>query len=411
MQNYNRATKYLEKGNNEKALQFYKRQLKEREFKECYLNMGNAHRNLGNDAEAIKCYIKANASDTPFSNGTFGSYDHALGNLGLLEYTYGNDDSAIAYYITALEKNPLHYDSIWNYASALLRKHCSLEDVDAASAWKMYDYRFKRANPVKVDKSIPTWDGISSGKSIVVLAEQGFGDKLMFGRYIHRLKEYFEEIWVQCPTALEDIFSEYLTCQAPPSVERSIPICSLASIFSTSKDNWLAGKFGTRKFAGDRPKIGIEWTGSATHSNNKYRSVMPSYFLSLTEFGDLYSIRPEAEPVRGVIALNASSWKESAEIVNGLDLIISVDTSIVHLAGSLGKECWMLQPLKETDFRWGNSAMGENNIWYDSVKVIRNHGNWSNVFAEVRARLELRRLEDWKRRMQAMIGDMHAAGV
>ena len=411
MQNYNRATKYLEKGNNEKALQFFKRQLKEHGFKECYLNMGNAYRNLGNDTEALKCYIKANASDTPFSDNTFGTYDHALGNLGLLEYMYGNDDAAIAYYTAALEKNPLHFDSIWNYASALLRKHCSLEEVDVASAWKMYEYRFKRVNATRIDKSIARWDGISEGKSIVVLAEQGMGDKLMFGRYIHCLRDYFAEIWVQCPSDMSEIFSEYNTCQKVPDVEYSIPICSLAGIFGTSDDAWLVGKFGTRKFAGDRLKIGIEWAGSETHANNKYRSIPPSSFLSLLEFGDLYSIRPEAEPIRGVIALNADSWAESARIVNGLDLIISVDTSIVHLAGSLGRECWMLQPSKETDFRWGNNSMGESNVWYDSVKVIRNHNNWANVFAEVRARLELRRLEAWKDRMQTMIGHLNVISV
>lgn len=407
MQNYNRATKYLEKGNPEKALQFYKRQLKDYGFKECYLNMGNSYRLLGNDPEAIKCYLKASALDTPFSDNTFGAYDNALGNLGLLEYTYGNDDAAIAYYTAALEKNPLHFDSIWNYANALLRKHCSLEDVDSVAAWKSYEYRFKRTNATRVDRSIRTWNGITSGKSIVVLAEQGMGDKLMFGRYIHCLRDYFAEIWVQCPVDMEAVFSEYLVCQEIPDVECSIPICSLAGIFGTVQDAWLRDKFGARKFAGDRLKIGIEWAGSDTHSNNKYRSVPSSSFLDLLEFGDLYSIRPGAESVRGVTALNSSSWAESAEIVNGLDLIISVDTSIVHLAGSLGRECWMLQPLKETDFRWGNNSMGEKNIWYDSVRVIRNHGSWANVFAEVRARLELMRLEAWKR----MIGVMHAVSV
>jgi hypothetical protein len=210
---------------------------------------------------------------------------------------------------------------------------------------------------------------------------------------------------------METIFSEYNTCQEVPDAECSVPICSLAGIFGSSDDAWLVGMFSARKFAGDGLKIGIEWAGSDTHSNNKYRSVTSNYFQDLAEFGDLYSIRPEAEAVRGVIALNACSWAESAEIVNGLDLIISVDTSIVHLAGSLGKECWMLQPLKETDFRWGSNSMGEKNIWYDSVKVIRNHGNWSNVFAEVRARLELRRLEAWKDKMQSMIGDLNATSI
>ena len=408
MQNYNRATKYLENNNPEKALQFYKRQLKEYGFKECYLNMGNSYRLLGNDAEAIKCYIKANAHDTPFSDNTFGAYDNALGNLGLLQYTHGNDDAAIAYDTAALEKNPLHFDSIWNYASALLRKHCSLEDVDVASAWKMYEYRFKRPNATKIDNSVTRWDGVSHHKSVVVLAEQGMGDKLMFGRYIRGLENYFDDIWVQCPVEMESVFSEYNVCQDIPDVEVSVPICSLASIFSSARDDWLRGKFGARKFAGDKLKIGIEWAGSDTHSNNKYRSTLPVYFLDLLEFGDLYSIRPGANSVRGVTALNSSSWAESAQIVNGLDLIISVDTSIVHLAGSLGKECWMLQPLKETDFRWGNSTMGEKNIWYSSVKVIRNPGSWAAVFAEVRARLELRALELWKSRMQKMIGNMNA---
>jgi hypothetical protein len=413
MQNYNRATKYLQNGNPEKALQFFKRQLKEHDFKECYLNMGNAYRNSGNDAEAIKCYLKANAHETPFADNTFGVYDHALGNLGLLQYMHGNDDAAIAYYTAALEKNPMHFDSIWNYASALLRKHCSLEEVDAASAWKMYEYRFKRTNPTPIHNGIERWDGITCGKSIIVLAEQGMGDKFMFGRYIHCLRDYFDEVWVQCPLEMVEIFSDYKTCQENniPNVECSIPICSLASIFNSSDDAWLVGKFETRKFVSDKLKIGIEWAGSPTHANNKYRSVLPSSFLSLSEFGDLYSIRPGAESVRGVIALNADSWAESARIVNGLDLIISVDTSIVHLAGSLGRECWMLQPLKETDFRWGSNVMGEKNIWYDSVKVIRNHNNWSNVFAEVRARLELRKLEGWKDKMQSMIGNLNATSI
>lgn len=413
MQNYNRATKYLENQNPEKALQFYKRQLREYGFKECYLNMGNCYRLLGQDSEALKCYIKANASDTPFTDNTFGEYDNALGNLGLLQYMSGNDDAAIAYYTAALEKNPLHFDSIWNYSNALLRKHCSLETVDVASAWKMYEYRFKRSNATRIDQSIPRWDGVTSGKSIVVLAEQGLGDKFMFGRYIRGLEKYFDEVWVQCPVELETVFSEFRVCQdvQDSGAACSIPICSLASVFDYARDDWLRGKFPARKFAGSKLKIGIEWAGSSTHANNRYRSTLPVYFSDLVEFGDLYSIRPGAPSVRGVTALNSGSWSESAEIVNGLDLIISVDTSLVHLAGSLGKETWMLQPLKETDFRWGNNSMGEKNIWYDSVKVIRNPGSWAQVFGEVRTRLELRLLESWKSNMQTLVRGLNAAGV
>ena len=87
---FNRATKYVSKGNNLKALQFYKKEIAINEFKECYLNLGNMYRLLDNDKEAYRCYLKAADKDMPFSDNTFGSYALALGNLGLLEYTFGN---------------------------------------------------------------------------------------------------------------------------------------------------------------------------------------------------------------------------------------------------------------------------------------------------------------------------------
>jgi len=412
MQNFNRATKYLQNGNVEKALQFYKRQLKEHEFKELYLNMGNCYRLLGKDKDSYNSYLKSSDHSTPFADGTFGVYPHALSNLGLLEYTWGNDDAAIIQYTAALDKDPIHLDSIWNYSNAYLRKLCSLEEVDVEAAWKMYEYRFNRTTPTHVDRDIQRWDGVSKGKSIIVVAEQGFGDKIMFGRYIHCLREYFSEVWVQCPIEMKDIFSDYKTCQVSldSNAEVAVPYCSLASVFKNVRSDWLAGKFGTKKFTSGF-NIGIEWAGSATHSNNKYRSVLPTYFLDLAKYGNLYSIRPGAPAVRGVKALNSSSWAESAEIVNGLDLIISVDTSLVHLAGSLGKECWMLQPLKETDFRWGNNTMVEDNIWYPSVKVIRNPGSWPRVFERVCEKLDIMQLREYKNKMQGMIGDMNAFSI
>lgn len=408
MINYNRATKYLERKNYAKAIQFYKRQLKESEFKECYLNMGNSYRGMGDLNEALKCYLKANSAEVNFSNGDRGSYDFALGNLGLLEYMHGNDDAAIAFYTAALELNPLHFDSIWNYSSALLRKYCSNESVDVSSAWKMYEYRFKRSSPIQIDNTIPHWDGTSNGKSIIVLAEQGIGDKFMWGRYLYLLKQKFETVWVQCPEQMDCVFSSYNTCRlvSETDAEVSVPFCSLAMYFPNSRSTWLEKKFGARDF-GPGMHIGIEWAGSSTHANDANRSCLPVHFQQLAKYGKLYNMRPDATPVRGVISLNPSGWKETAEIVNGLDLIISVDTSVVHLAGSLGRPCWMLQPLLETDFRWGNDSMGESNIWYPTVSVIRNSGSWERTFAKVMAKLELNRLIDWRRHFEDKIGFMY----
>lgn len=395
LEHYTRATKYLEKGNVEKALQFYKKETAINEFKECYLNMGNAYRLLNKDKDAYRCYLNAADPSMPFSDNTFGPYALALGNLGLLEYTFGNDNAAIEFYLLALDIDPLHYDSIWNYSSALLRQWCSNEEVDIISAWKMYDFRFKRnVSRTTIDNTIPRWDGISRGRSIVVLAEQGLGDKFMWGRYVACLKEYFEEVWVQVPECMHTVFSEYKTCRVVENTgEVSIPLASLAARFEMVPGDWLRGKFGTREFDTSNLNIGIEWAGSSSHTNDRNRSCPVGYFSELAKYGTLYSLRADAPRVKGIEHLGCKSWAETAEAVNGLDLVISVDTSITHLCGSLGSECWVLQPLKETDFRWGNNSMGEKNIWYSSVKVIRNPNSWIKVLDEVKLRLELMKLQ------------------
>lgn len=395
---FNRATKYASKSNNLKALQFYKKELGINEFKECYLNLGNMYRLLDNDKEAYRCYLKAADNNMPFSDNTFGPYALALGNLGLLEYTFGNDVGAIDFYLMALDIDPLHYDTIWNYSSALLRQWCSREEVDLVSAWKMYDFRFKRKNArTIIDNTLPVWDGISSGRSIVVLAEQGYGDKFMWGRYIKCLREYFDEVWVQTPEVLVEVFNDFKTCftVAESNASVSIPFASLAAKFDMVEGDWLRGKFGVQEFSTDPYKlnIGIEWSGSSSHTNDRNRSCPVGYFTELAKYGTLYSLKADAVKVKGIEHLGCKSWAATAEAVNGLDVVISVDTSVVHLCGSVGANCLVLMPLKETDFRWGNNSMGEDNIWYKSVKVVRNPNSWEKVFEEVKARLEIMKLE------------------
>jgi len=399
---YNRGTKYLVAGNAAKALQFFKKQVPLKEFKELYLNMGNAYRLLGNDKEAIRCYEKANDPRLPFVDGRYGEYDLALSNLGLMRYMYGRDADAIALYERAIKLNPKHYDALWNYASAELRNGlCS--GGDEGIGWKLYEYRFLRSNAVIIDRTLPIWDGISKHEVIVVLAEQGLGDKLMWGRYISKLKEYCSRLVVQCPPGMEQIFAEFETCTsfAIEGDAVGVPICSLAGRFGLIPGDWLKGKFGARTLSLDNSmnlNIGVEWVGSPTHANDRNRSVTVNYIRALSKYGNLFSLKPGAKDIPGIKALNPKNWGETAEYVNGLDLVISIDTSLVHLCGSLGKECWMVQPLKETDFRWGTDKMGESNVWYDSVKVIRNPGSWDKTFDKVYKKLdaELSRLKTEK---------------
>lgn len=383
MSNYNKGTKYLFAGNYKKALQFFKRE--ELDFKEKYLNMGNCYRYLDDEANAERCYLLANKSDMPSSVGVHSDmYPLALNNLGLLEYSRGNDLLAIDYYKYALSIDPLYYDALWNLGNATLRKYFSSEVGDAADwklGWELYDYRFKRGGgAVKIDKTASVWDGRSSGDSIVVLAEQGIGDKIMFGRYIKCLRKYFDKIYVQCHPSLDVFFSDFDIVRDVDVHMTSVPLCSLAGHFGMVEENWLDGKFVKKEFSGFN--IGVVWSGSNTHVNDRNRSCPSHYFNALSTFGNLHSLNPDASVVKGINDTGSYDWSETASNILGMDLVISVDTSIVHLCGTLGVPCLVLQPLKETDFRWG---LGHSDTpWYKSVMIIENPGSWDAVFAEVR---------------------------
>lgn len=307
----------------------------------------------------------------------------------------GRDDEAIAFYGAALKENPMHFDCIWNYSNALLRKWCAGHDVDVAGAWKMYSYRFKRANPVALDRALPLWDGVSRVSAICVLAEQGMGDKIQFGRYISRLKNYCDRIVVQVPPELEVFFSDYEVCQdsSGSGCDVGVPICALAARFedmsfpeykSTVDAEWLRGKFTGRKLDGDF-KIGIVYSGSPTHANDRNRSMPGGYFSALANFGSLYCLTPNARSIKGITNLDPKSWLETIEYILGLDLVVSVDTSVVHVCGSLGVPCLMMQPIRETDFRWG---YGGDSIWYPSVHVLQNPGTWEKMMAVVSEKLK-----------------------
>jgi hypothetical protein len=396
--NYNKGTKYLQAGNFEKAVQFLNREIKLNEFKECYLNLGNAYKAIGSWDKAKKCYEKAFSDEIPFANGSFAFYDLAASNLGLWYYANSDDDRAIAYYSMALTKNSQLMDAIWNYASAILRKFSSGEEVDIESAWKMYEFRFRRGNPVPIDRSVDLWDGITKHNKIVVLAEQGFGDKIMFGRYIHCLEEYCNQVVVQCPPHLDCIFDKWEVCRVASAsgATAAIPICSLAGRFGMVDAEWLAGKFKAREYSGMwELNVGVEWSGSVTHNNNRNRSIGVNRFIDLAAaFPGVNFYSFGSKDYRGIKALGTNggkaegaTWVATAEAIAGLDVLITVDTSVAHMAGSMGKEVWLLQPSIETDFRWGNDSIGEGNIWYPSIKVIRNPGDWDKVFKIVADKL------------------------
>lgn len=388
---YNRATQLLNKQKYDKAGSIYKQVLAELPFKEAWINLGNCYRFQDLDNRAYECYTKANDPKIPYLNGTFApQYNLALNNLGLLEFCRGNDLAAIEYYDKALAVEPQFADAAWNKSTALLRRACSGYVELFPEAWQWYQWRFKKNPPVQLknDKAgLLQWDG-SRVDSLVVLAEQGLGDNIQWSRYIPLVAAMVDKLWIQCDPSIAVLFTGYNTCfhVSESDATHGIPICSLSSFFDWIPDaTWRT--YETKFAFAPGFNIGIVHSGSPTHANNRNRSTTINRFHRLAKYATLYSLQPGFKTTKHVRGLEIKSWADTIAYINGLDLVICVDTSVAHMAGLLGKECWLLQPLKETDFRWG-SHEGESNVWYSSIRVIRNHNNWDEVFDQVETMLK-----------------------
>lgn len=370
---YNRGTRYLNSKNYLKALQFLRKE--EIDFKEKFLNIGNALRGLGRIDEATEAYLKAADVNMPSFTGQYGEYPLALNNLGLICHRRGDDVAALKFYDRVLALDSEHIDCIWNKSVAMLRMGCSGLDIDWDTAWTMYEYRFQKGT--HVDKCL-RWMG-GPAAQVTVLAEQGYGDKFMFYRYLDLVRdECGGDVFVQCPLDMWDFVRSLGYEPTLEVVGYGIPVCSLAwkygIIDGQYLDNWEGGS-----------GIGVVWAGSKTHANNSLRSCAPGYFRRLRDFDNVVSLNFGHSLGKDIKCVVGQDWESKISVLRGLKLVVTVDTAIVHLCGTMGVPCLMMQPLGETDFRWGNSAYKENrydNVWYRSVSVVDNPG-WDQCWKDV----------------------------
>lgn len=384
---FSRGLKFTDK-NPAKSISLLKAFLKECDCKEAWLNLAVAYKHSNKFDLSAEALLKANDPKTPFSDGSFSKvYPVALSNLGLLAHGQGDNVTAEQFYKACLAAEPLNYDCLWNLSIAKLQNYCSDLPESLEECWKLYSYRFKRtgADPLKNSKrDLILWDGISHVPSIVVLSEQGIGDSIMFGRYLKKLEEYCGEVWVQCDPSLNYLFSDYQTCVTVEDsyATHGIPLGSLGRMLDhIPEGEWLASKRVVKEHVGLR--IGCVWEGNSKHVNDRNRSTSAFFFNKIRTYGSLYTIGPASGPVEGFTHLPGESWKDTIHNLGELDLVITVDTSIAHLCGALGMPCWVLMPLYDSDFRWGLSNMGNKNIWYPSVSVVRNNGSWLDTFGKV----------------------------
>ncbi len=258
---------------------------------------------------------------------------------------------------------------------------------------------------------LPAWDGGAlNGRTLLLLSEQGFGDTLQFCRFIAPAAAKGGRVLVAVQPELRSLLGtldapvEFVAPQVQlPPVDVVAPLLSLPYLLGIEHPDAIDGRPYLKASApsdamakaldGAGLKVGLCWRGSARHKEDAKRSLDPALLRALlacpgVSFFSL-DFNADARAPEGVRDCRplVRDFADSAALVSALDLVISVDTAAVHLAGALGRPCWALVPFVP-DWRWGLS--GETTPWYASVRLIRQpelHA-WPDAVAEAARRLK-----------------------
>lgn len=226
----------------------------------------------------------------------------------------------------------------------------------------------------------PEWRGEDvAGKHLLVFGEQGFGDQIMFARFIPSLQALGASVTYVCGVGLERLFPNGHVARQRHDFSPAHYWCLVGSLphkLGVTLET-LPRPYPIVTPARDGGGIGVVPSGRPTHVNDANRSLDPQSAARLLALGR--DLRPEATGAR--------DFAETADIIASLDLIITVDTSVAHLAGSMGKPVWILLTHRRVDWRWMRDRA--DSPWYPSARLLRQgpDGGWSAVLAEVEAAL------------------------
>lgn len=232
----------------------------------------------------------------------------------------------------------------------------------------------------------PRWSGEPlDGKRVLIWPEQGLGDQIMCARYVPALVERGCEVTLVCAPALHRLFAQALPATVLPASgtitfddpDVWLQTVSLVGALGDPQGSRVPYLHANPKASGAR--IGVATRGSPTNANDARRSLPAGAAAELLSLSGTVSLLPEHTGVGDML--------DTAEIIAGLDLVISVDTSIAHLAGAMGKPVWILLPGRGVDWRWMRGR--DDTPWYPSARLFRqgDDEDWAPVLRAVRAEL------------------------
>ena len=410
------------------------------DYAEAWTNLGCVLKELGRFQEALDSFDKS-LKINPYIAETWSNSGIALLKLRLVEEAVASFDRAIeikpdyaeaysnrgnallelkrveeavASFDKAIEINPDYAEAYWNKSLTLLLTG------QFSQGWKLYEWRWKRNTftSSKRDFPQPLWSGTKdiAGKTLLLHAEQGLGDTIQFCRYAKLVKALGARVMLEVPKALLSLFSglegvdELIEKgKALPALDYHCPLLSLPLAFKTDLTNipspkpYLAAthqkreEWAQRLGLKEKPRVGLVWSGSTGHKNDHNRSLTFQQLLPhLPNCCEYVSLQKEVREV-DVLVLEGSGirhyekqlkdFTDTAALCELMDLVISVDTSVAHLAGALGKTTWVLLPYAP-DWRWMLDR--SDSPWYPNHRLFRQKisDDWISFFKEMETELK-----------------------
>ena len=373
-------------GNFNEALNFWEKAVAiQPEYADVWQNIGLAHEHLDNLPEAISAHQRVVELEPANAR--------ARRLLGMAQLDYGLLPAAEKCFDHALELDPEDPENRWQrfFIRALAG--------DFSSTWGDYECRFDLPGRTTPDHGFPQprWQGeLLPDKTLLLHAEQGYGDTIQMVRYIEKISEHVEKIilWVPLPLAslMESIdqIDEVITHKPnADTFDVQLPLMSLPGIFGDSLETipkcvpYLGNT--VEEIKSDYHKIGVCWAGSGNQPLDR-RSIPIEEFKPLFVRTDLefHSLQTgQTPPLRfHDRSPEMTDFKATSEIIQELDLVISIDTAAAHLAGAMGKPLWILINFAP-DWRWGIEK--EHSDWYPSARLFRqNYGeSWNTVITRL----------------------------
>lgn len=280
--------------------------------------------------------------------------------------------------------------------------------------WRCYESRFLPPNDVgpRLDIAQPLWDGSPfPGRTLLLHFEQGFGDTLMFVRYLERVKALGGSVWVLVQEALLPVLKDlpqvdrwFVPGDLVPPFDLHLPLMSLARVFDTTLADIPAPVPYLRAPAepcaaeaaivpSGRPRVGLVWAGNTQHKHDFLRTLRMESLAPLFQVPEIdwYSLQVGYQgglPGSGLVDLGPRlrHFGDTARVLDRLDLLVTVDTAVAHLAGAMGRPVWLMLALMP-DWRWLLDR--EDSPWYPTARLFaqRRHDDWDDVAARVAAAL------------------------